>query len=127
MKYARLNLKLGAFLEKEKALFFIWASFNTNWLFNYVKIWIKSLGRNNMERTLVKTAIYSFIISFSLLLIFMQKDKYTTDFDGIGTLVGTSYPDFFFMILRYSIIFAYVMVVIIFFAIRARKEDIHTN
>ncbi|RHW30950.1 hypothetical protein D1B33_18110 [Lysinibacillus yapensis] len=75
-----------------------------------------------MERTLVKTAIYSFVTSFSLLLVLIQRVKYTTDLEGMGSFEETSYPDFFFMILRYSIIITYIMVIVVFLSKRFKKQ-----
>ena len=67
-----------------------------------------------MERTLVKTAIYSFIISFSLLLVLIPRETYTTDLNGMTSLEGTPYSEFFFMILKYSIIITFIMGIFVF-------------
>ncbi len=67
-----------------------------------------------MEKTLVKTAIYSFITSFSLLLVLIQRVRYTTDVNGMGSVEETSYPDFFFMILKYSIMATFIIVIFMF-------------
>lgn len=67
-----------------------------------------------MERTLVKTAIYSFITSFSLLLVLIDRVRSTTDVNGMTSGVETSYPDFFFMILKYSIIITFIIVIFVF-------------
>lgn len=67
-----------------------------------------------MERTLVKTAIYSFIISFSLLLVSIPRERYTTDLNGMTSVEGTPYSEFFFMVLKYSIIITFIMGIFIF-------------
>lgn len=74
-----------------------------------------------MERTLVKTAVYSFITSFSLLLVFKQRVRLTTDFNGMSSYVETSYPDFFLMLLRYSIIITFIMVILVFLYKRFKR------
>lgn len=67
-----------------------------------------------MERTLVKTAIYSFITSFSLLLVLIQRVRMTTDVNGMVSAEETPYPEFFFMIIKYSIIITFIMVIFVF-------------
>ncbi|MED4402055.1 hypothetical protein [Metabacillus fastidiosus] len=74
-----------------------------------------------MEKTLVKTAIYSFITSFSLLLVLIQRVRYTTDVSGMGSVEETSYPDFFFMILKYSIITTFIIVIFMFLYKKYKK------
>ena len=88
--------------------------------FYVVKYRIKDRGIN-VERTLVRTAIYSFITAFSLLLIFIQRVRLTTDLGGMGSYEAKSYPDFFFMILRYSIIITFIMVIFVFLYKRYKK------
>lgn len=67
-----------------------------------------------MERTLVRTAIYSFFISFSLMLVSIQREKHTTDVNGMGSVETTPYPEFFFMILKSSIIITFIIVIFVF-------------
>jgi hypothetical protein len=67
-----------------------------------------------VERTLVKTGIYSFITSFSLMIVLMQRVRSTTDVNGMVSSEETPYPEFFFMILKYSIIITFIMVIFIF-------------
>lgn len=74
-----------------------------------------------MERTLVKTAVYSFITSFSLLLVFKQRVRLTTDINGMSSYEETSYPDFFLMLLRYSIIITFSMVILVFLYKRFKR------
>ena len=68
-----------------------------------------------MERTLVKTAIYSFITSFSLMIVLIQRVRSTTDANEMVSPEETPYPEFFFMILKYSIIITFIMVILMFF------------
>lgn len=67
-----------------------------------------------MERTLVKTAIYSFFISFSLLLVSIPRERSTTDLNGMSSVTGTPYSEFFFMILKYSIVITFIMGIFVF-------------
>ena len=66
-----------------------------------------------MERTLVKTAIYSFIISFSLLFL-IPRERYTTDLNGMTSFAVTPYSEFLFMNLKYSIIITLIMSILLF-------------
>lgn len=66
-----------------------------------------------MERTLVKTALYSFVISFSLLVL-IPRERYTTDVNGMMSFEVTPYSEFFFMNFKYSIIITLIMAVFIF-------------
>ncbi len=75
-----------------------------------------------MEKIIVKTAIYSFIISFSLLLVFLNRTYSTEDVNGYISTSGTSYPDFFFMITEYSIILSIISVILVFAYLRFRKK-----
>ncbi|WP_432355604.1 hypothetical protein [Sporosarcina sp. A2] len=68
-----------------------------------------------MEKFLLKTGIYSFTISFLLLFVVISREKYTTDLNGMSSIEGTSYPDFFFNLARYSIIISIIAVVVIYF------------
>jgi hypothetical protein len=74
-----------------------------------------------VERTLVKTAIYSFIISFSLMIVLIQRVRSTTDVNGMVSSVETHYPEFFFMILKNSIIITFIMVIFIFLYKKYKK------
>lgn len=68
-----------------------------------------------MEKFLVKTGIYSFIISFLLLFVLIPRTKSTTDFNGMSSFVETSYPDFFFNLARYAVIISIIAVVVLYF------------
>ena len=66
-----------------------------------------------MEKTLIKTAIYSFIISFSALLVLVNRTGTSEDVNGMHSGWEITYPDFFFMILEYSITITFIMVIIV--------------
>jgi len=66
-----------------------------------------------MEKIVVKTGIYSFIVSFFLLVVFMKKEESTTDVEGMTSYVITPYPEFFFHIFRYSIITSIIAVIFV--------------
>lgn len=67
-----------------------------------------------MEKILVKTGIYSLIISFLLLVVFMKREESTTDFEGMSSFVVTPYPEFFFQIFRYSIITSIIATILVY-------------
>jgi len=75
-----------------------------------------------MEKILVKTGIYSLILSFFLLIVFMKREENTTDFEGMTSFVVTPYPEFFFHIFRYSIITSIIAVVLVWLYILSNKE-----
>lgn len=80
-----------------------------------------------VERILVKTAIYSFIISFSLLIL-RPRGRSTTDFNGMTSFEVTPYSEFFFMNLKYSIIATLIMCLLIFLYYKYEiKEDEMTD
>lgn len=76
----------------------------------------------NVERTLVKTAIYSFIASFLLLLVLVDRVRMTTDINGMTSAEEKSYPDYFSMILQYSIIISFIIVISVFLINRYKKQ-----
>ena len=66
-----------------------------------------------MERILVKTAIYTFLISFSLFLLSLDRERVTKDVVGNYSSVVITYPEYFLMLLRYSIILTIISVLIV--------------
>ena len=66
-----------------------------------------------MEKTLVKTAIYSFIISFSALLVLVDRTGTSEDVNGVHSGWEIPYPDYLFKILEYSITITFIMVIIV--------------
>ena len=75
-----------------------------------------------MDRTLVKTAIYSFITSFLLLLVWVDRIRITTDVNGMTSAERSSYPDYFFMILQYSIRISFIIVICVFLIKLYKKQ-----
>jgi ABC-type spermidine/putrescine transport system permease subunit I len=65
-----------------------------------------------VEKMLVKTGIYSFILSFFLFVVFLKREKTTTDFEGMSSYEVTPFPQFFFQIFRYSVIISIIGIVI---------------
>ncbi|TMU87005.1 hypothetical protein FGG79_02365 [Bacillus sp. BHET2] len=65
-----------------------------------------------MEKIIVKTGIYSFMLSFLLLLIGMKRVFKASNGDGMYTFSTTPYPEFFFMITRYSAIITVISIVL---------------
>ncbi|MEK4084489.1 hypothetical protein [Psychrobacillus sp. FSL K6-1415] len=75
-----------------------------------------------MEKILVKTGIYSLVLSFFLLVVFMKREESTTDFEGMTSYVVTPYSEFFFHIFRYSIITSIIAVIFVWLYILSKKE-----
>ena len=75
-----------------------------------------------MEKILVKTGIYSLVLSFFLFVVFMKREVSTTDFEGMTSFVVTPYPEFFFQIIRYSIITSIIAVICVLLYILLNKE-----
>jgi len=80
------------------------------------------LGGFKMEKILVKTGIYSFIVSFFLLVVFTKKEESTTDVEGMTSFVITPYPEFFFHIFRYSIITSIIAVIFVCAYLMSNKK-----
>ena len=77
-----------------------------------------------MEKIIVKTGIYSFIVSFFLLVAFMKRIESTTDVDGMTSSVITPFPEFFFTIFRYSVITSIIAVLIaIAYLVSMKKKN----
>ena len=68
-----------------------------------------------MERFLVKTGIYSFVVSFSLLFAFFPRQRSTTDVNGMTSFMEISYLDYLFNITRWPIIVSLLAIVIMYF------------
>ena len=80
-----------------------------------------------MEKILLKTATYTFIISFSLLLVLIPRTELTTDVNGMSSSEAYTYPEYFLMLLRYSIIITFIGVISCFLikyykGIKAKKR-----
>ncbi|MGE7837639.1 hypothetical protein [Viridibacillus arvi] len=75
-----------------------------------------------MEKILVKTGIYSFVVSFFLLVVFTKIEESITDVEGMTSFVVTPYPEFFFNIFRYSIITSIIAVILVCVYILSNKK-----
>lgn len=80
-----------------------------------------------MEKFLVKTGIYSFIVSFSLLFVFLPRTRSTTDVNGMTSGMVIPYPEYFFNITRYSIITSIVALVVMYFVHQLKKIKNESN
>ncbi len=70
----------------------------------------------------MKTAVYSFIISFLLQFVLIPRTKSTTDVNGMTSFVEASYPDFFFSLACYSILASLIIVVVMYFVkVKSKK------
>lgn len=67
-----------------------------------------------MERKLVKSAIYTFIVSFCIFLAFLDQNPTVPTTDGMFTSIHIELGDFFLMIVKYSIRITLVVVLIVF-------------
>lgn len=77
-----------------------------------------------MEKIIVKTGIYSFIVTFFLLVAFMKRIESTTDVDGMTSSVITPFSEFFFTIFRYSVITSIIAVLIaIAYLVSMKKNE----
>ncbi|UOQ83535.1 hypothetical protein [Gracilibacillus salinarum] len=74
-----------------------------------------------MEKRIVKTGIYTFIVSFFLLFALKPRSWNTTDVNGMTSSVIIPYPEFFFTITRYSIIISIVAIIVMYFIQRFNK------
>lgn len=74
-----------------------------------------------VEKTLIKTAIYLFILSFSALLVLVDRNGTSKDVNGMISGWEIPYRDFFFMILEYSIIVTFIMIIIVYLIKRFKK------
>ncbi len=74
-----------------------------------------------MERILVKTGIYSFIVSFCLLVIFKSQKLSETDEEGWTSFTEIPFPEYFFTIFRYSIITCFITVLFVLLYLLVNK------
>jgi uncharacterized membrane protein len=76
-----------------------------------------------VEKILVKTGIYSFIVSFFLFVIFFKRER-NIGFEEETIYEITSLPEFFFQIFRYSVIISMIAVVAAFLYVYYLKDEI---
>lgn len=78
-----------------------------------------------MEKLIVKTSIYTFTLTLALLLVFIPRVKMTTDVNGIGSSFEYTYPEYFILLLRFSIIVTFIVVIslVVFKYFKLKKES----
>lgn len=74
-----------------------------------------------MKKNIMKTSIYTFIVTMAILLVFIPRTKMTTDLHGIGSAFEYTYPEYFLMLLKYSIIFSCIVTIIFYIFISYRS------
>jgi hypothetical protein len=76
----------------------------------------------HVEKRLLKTAVYSFLIGFALTVIFVPIGQERIGWLGdVSTAV--SYPDYFYMVFRYALMFTAVCVLVAFLRVANRQTD----
>lgn len=66
-----------------------------------------------MERKLVKSAIYGFILGLSIMLLFVTDiDKVVSHGSGSYTTYYLGTKDYIIKLIRYSIVFTYMIVIV---------------
>jgi uncharacterized membrane protein len=76
-----------------------------------------------VEKILVKTGIYSFIVSFFLFVVFFKRER-NIGFEEETIYEVTPLPEFFFQIFRYSVIISMLAVVAAFLYVFYLKDEI---
>ena len=76
-----------------------------------------------LEKILVKTGIYSFIVSFFLLVIFKKREISDIEEEGWTSYTEIPYSEYFFTIFRYSIITSLFAVLFMLLYIFANKTN----
>jgi hypothetical protein len=76
-----------------------------------------------VEKILVKTGIYSFIVSFFLFVVFFKRER-NIGFEEETIYEITPFPEFFFQIFRYSVIISIIAVAAAFLYVRYLKDEI---
>jgi hypothetical protein len=80
------------------------------------------VGGFRVEKKIVKTGVYSLVVSFLLMTVGFKKDMETVDVDGVSVVQAIAYSDFFFAIFRYSIIISMVAMYLAFFVLLIQKK-----
>ncbi len=76
-----------------------------------------------MEKILIKTACYSFVIGLVLMIIFVPRGIDTLDYLGNVITIDMNYADYFFMIGRYALIFASFCTLAVFILEMQKRND----
>ncbi|MCA1041215.1 hypothetical protein LCM00_16995 [Bacillus infantis] len=75
-----------------------------------------------MEKILVKTGVYSFIIPFFILVAFTKREDEATNYEGYTSTIVTPYAEYFFTIFRYSVIASLLAVGVAFAYLMSEKK-----
>jgi hypothetical protein len=75
-----------------------------------------------MEKILVKTGIYSFIIPFFILVAFTKREDEVINYEGYTSTAVTPYAEYFFSIFRYSVIASLLAVGVAFAYLMSEKK-----
>ncbi|WP_019241674.1 MULTISPECIES: hypothetical protein, partial [Bacillus] len=62
-----------------------------------------------------------FIVSYSLLLVLINRVRVTKDVTGNYSSEAYTYPEYFLMLLRYSIIVTFIIVISVFLILGYKK------
>ncbi|MCA1054033.1 hypothetical protein LCM10_03455 [Rossellomorea aquimaris] len=76
-----------------------------------------------MEKVIVKTGTYTFILSFFLFVIFMNREEPFEVGDGGMSSFVTPYPDFFFQIFKFSAITTVIAIIIASLYFVAKRQE----
>jgi hypothetical protein len=77
---------------------------------------------SSMEKILVKTGVYSFIVPFFILVAFMKRVDEITNTEGFTSSYATPYAEYFFTIFRYSAIASLLAVGVAFAYLMSEKK-----
>ncbi|MEN8702291.1 hypothetical protein [Bacillus infantis] len=75
-----------------------------------------------MEKILVKTGVYSFIIPFFILVAFTKREDEVTNYEEYTSTIVTPYAEYFFTIFRYSVIASLIAVGVAFAYLMSEKK-----
>ncbi|WP_226577722.1 hypothetical protein [Halobacillus litoralis] len=74
-----------------------------------------------MEKLLVKTAVYTFILSFSVFFVWIDRVKTVKDSSGMYSGVEIPYAQFFFNITHHAIVTTLIILAGVCFVMILRK------
>jgi hypothetical protein len=75
-----------------------------------------------MEKILVKTGVYSFIIPFFIFVAFTKRKEEVINYEGYNSTTVTPYAEYFFTIFRYSVIASLIAVGVAFAYLMSEKK-----
>lgn len=77
-----------------------------------------------MEKKIIKTGVYTLIVSFLLMIVGFKREYEIVDADGVSVIEVIAYSDFFFTIFQYSIIISMVAMYLAFVVLLLQKKTI---